>query len=569
MYQALYRKYRPRTFSDVCGQPHVTVTLQNGLEAGRISHAYLFTGSRGTGKTTCAKILAKAVNCLSPKAGNPCGECENCREIDGGNPDVLEIDAASNNGVENIRDIREKIHYVPAKLKYRVYIIDEVHMLSTGAFNALLKTLEEPPSHGIFILATTEVHKLPATIISRCQRFDFHRISVGEIKDRLMRVAELEGFALEPSAAAMIGRIADGGMRDALSLLDICAGRAETVDEQTVSAAAGLSDRSYLMTLAELIKAGDSGGVMKQVDELYAASCDMERLCEELIAFYRDIMLVRAVPNDETVVKVSGEEYLQLKEQAELCSLPAILSAMHVLEDCLNRMRRSAVRRVLLEMALLSLCNPEIDTGAEGLSARVAALEQRLQGMRFATAAPEPEKTNRDKITQIPPPRETSGKAARHDDDDRPPWEDADAPPPINEPMALPKQVTVKARQPAPAKELPPVQPAEGETALASWPEVLERLRPKNRLIYAVLQDSIAYVKDDLLLIDAKTDQFRDLVKGDFRHRDDIRDAAQAVTGKQFRLGPYSREQKESVKVQSDPIDGLSEKIIKSGYPVK
>ncbi|HCC34551.1 MAG TPA: DNA polymerase III subunit gamma/tau, partial [Ruminococcaceae bacterium] len=519
----------------------MTLTLQNGLEAGRISHAYLFTGSRGTGKTTCAKILAKAVNCLNPKNGNPCGECENCVDIDAGNLDVIEIDAASNNGVENIRDIRENIHYLPAKLKYRVYIIDEVHMLSAGAFNALLKTLEEPPAHGIFILATTEVHKLPATIISRCQRFDFHRISVEDIKNRLLFVAEKEGFELKPSAAAMIGRIADGGMRDALSLLDICAGRAEIIDERAVAAAAGLADRSYLAAISESIRTGDGGRVMKQVETLYAASCDMERLCEELIAFYRDLMLVCAVPGDETVINASEDEYLRLKEQAGEYTMPAILSAMRVLEDCLNRMKRSSVRRVLLEMALLSLCSPETDTGADGLCVRVAALEQKLHGMRLTESAPKSvavkaEKTGENARNSYP--AEQKEKPPVNADDDPPPWEDADAPPADDEPKSeQPEPITLKARRPAEQKELPSAQPAEGETVLASWPEVLERLRPKNRLIYAVLQDSIAYVRDGLLLIDAKTEQFRDLVKGDFRHRDDIRDAVMAVTGKQFRLG--------------------------------
>ncbi|MCQ2463438.1 MAG: DNA polymerase III subunit gamma/tau, partial [Clostridia bacterium] len=267
MYQVLYRKWRPRVFSDVVGQPHVTKTLASEILNKRLSHAYLFTGSRGTGKTTCAKILSKAVNCLSPVDGNPCNECEICRGIDSGAIlDVVEIDAASNNGVDNIRDIRDEVNFTPASCKYRVYIIDEVHMLSDGAFNALLKTLEEPPEHVIFILATTEVHKLPSTILSRCQRFDFRRIPSEDMAERMSYIASRENLTLEHDAAMLIARLADGALRDALSILDQCGTRSKNIDAQLVSDVAGLTGRVYLFELTNAVCKADSAAALDILD---------------------------------------------------------------------------------------------------------------------------------------------------------------------------------------------------------------------------------------------------------------------------------------------------------------
>ncbi|MDO5448424.1 MAG: DNA polymerase III subunit gamma/tau [Clostridia bacterium] len=283
MYQALYRKWRPQVFADVVGQDHITTTLMNEIETGRHSHAYLFTGSRGTGKTTCAKIFAKAVNCEHPINGDPCNECETCKGIDSGAiMDVIEIDAASNNGVDNIRDIRDEANFTPVNGKYRVYIIDEVHMLSTGAFNALLKTLEEPPAHVKFILATTEVHKLPATILSRCQRFDFKRITPEDIAKRLAYVAGEEGLELEADAAMLIARLADGALRDALSILDQCIGHSRHITLDVVNATVGLAGKEYLFALSASILNKDSASALAQINTLHNNSCDMERLCNEL-----------------------------------------------------------------------------------------------------------------------------------------------------------------------------------------------------------------------------------------------------------------------------------------------
>ena len=290
MYQALYRKYRPKNFDEVVGQEHITSVLKQEIASGRIGHAYLFTGTRGTGKTSCSKIIAKAVNCPHQQDGNPCGVCDICRGIDDGSIlDVTEIDAASNNGVDNIRQLREEANFTPAVTNYRVYIIDETHMLSTGAFNALLKIMEEPPEHVIFILATTEVQKVPVTILSRCQRYDFARITADDIAGRLRYVAEQEKIDLDPNAAQLIGRLADGAMRDALSILDTCAGVDNKVDEALVRRMAGVTDRGYLFEISDAIAARDSVAALEKISALRQQSVDMRRLCMELAGHYRNL----------------------------------------------------------------------------------------------------------------------------------------------------------------------------------------------------------------------------------------------------------------------------------------
>ncbi|MBP5617559.1 MAG: DNA polymerase III subunit gamma/tau, partial [Clostridia bacterium] len=346
MYRALYRAYRPRRFADVCGQPHVVRTLRRQVAEGQLSHAYLFTGSRGTGKTSCAKILAKAVNCLHPVDGDPCCECEICRGIDDESIlDVIEIDAASNNGVDDIRGLRDNTAFSPAAGKYRVYIIDEVHMLSGAAFNALLKTLEEPPEHVLFILATTEVHKLPATVLSRCQRFDFRRIAPEDIADRLTYVAGQEGFELTREAALLIARLADGAMRDALSLLDVCRAEGGKVDEETVVACAGLSGREYLAALLRACFAGDTAAALTKLADLYAQSKDMGRLCAELVAYLRDLMLIKTLRQPERMLVGSAAEIDEQEKLAGQTSLETILHAMDVFEAAGERMRAGADRR--------------------------------------------------------------------------------------------------------------------------------------------------------------------------------------------------------------------------------
>ena len=358
MYQALYRKWRPQTFADVIGQQHITDTLRAQLQSGRLSHAYLFTGTRGTGKTTCAKILARAVNCEHPVNGDPCNECAACRGIlDGSVLDVTEIDAASNNGVDNIRDLRDETRYTPAQVRKRVFIIDEVHMLSIGAFNALLKTLEEPPEHVLFILATTELHKVPATILSRCQRFDFRRIGAEDISRRLLDVAAGEGIALTEGAARLIARLADGAMRDALSMLDRAAA-AGAVDEKTVTAALGVMGQEDGIRLAEHLKTGDLAAAVGLLDEYYNAGRDLASVYDQMLGLIRDALLVKTSKTD----------------------VSALISPAYsrIISDSLDHMRTAANRRVEAELCAVRLCSLGADN-YDTLGGRVEALEEKLK----------------------------------------------------------------------------------------------------------------------------------------------------------------------------------------------
>ena len=376
MYQALYRKYRPKSFDDVVGQAHITRTLQNEVKTGKTAHAYLFTGSRGTGKTTCSKILAKAVNCPNAKDGNPCGECDICRGIDDGSiMDVLEIDAASNNGVDNIRQLREDAFFAPGQAKFRVYIIDETHMLSTGAFNALLKIMEEPPSHVLFILATTEVHKVPATILSRCQRFDFRRIGSEDIAGYLEKIAQNEGFSLDHSAALLIGKLADGGMRDAISLLDLCVSHGSEVTVEVVAQAAGLAGSAHLLALSRAFAEKDTARALELIGEYHEKSMDMERLCSDMVAFYRDLMLLKTVRDPEKLIVALPEEVAEMKPLAQSLSLSQILYCLSVLQETQNRMGRTSNRRTELEMSAVRVCNPAMDSSAEAVLTRLEELE--------------------------------------------------------------------------------------------------------------------------------------------------------------------------------------------------
>ena len=375
MYLALYRKYRPRTFDDVISQEHITTTLKNQLKNGQSSHAYLFTGSRGTGKTTCAKILAKALNCTNLKDGNPCLECDSCKSIDEDYSDITEIDAASNNSVDDVRIMKEESFYAPMSGKYKVYIIDEVHMLSIQAFNALLKLIEVPPAHVVFILATTEVHKVPATILSRCQRFEFRRIDINDSKKRLLWVAEQEGKTLTDDAAFLISRISEGGMRDALSLLDQCFSVSDNVTADTVRECAGISGSDYLFRIADLVYGCNSGELLLLLDELISKSKDVTRLCEELISHYRGLMLIKAGA-DALAVRVTSDDFEKLKEQSDRYSLEQIMRCISILSDTFSQMGRVRTPALLLEMCFIRLCTPKLDIDEKALSARIDRLEQ-------------------------------------------------------------------------------------------------------------------------------------------------------------------------------------------------
>lgn len=379
MYRVLYRKWRPQTFLDVSGQPHITETLMNEVRESRLAHAYLFTGSRGTGKTSCAKILSKAINCLHPVNGNPCNECDICKGIDNGSIlDVVEIDAASNRGIDDIRALREESAFTPAQTKYRVYIIDEVHMLTIEAFNALLKTLEEPPAHIVFILATTEVQKLPSTILSRCQRFDFRRISVDAIVSRLKYVCKNENVTIDNDSAVLIARIADGGMRDALSILDRCISISENIDTKVVSDAAGIMSKSHLFALSDSFKNKDASRALSIVDELHNSSCDTERLCSELTNHFRSLLIIKSVKNPENILVCTNEELDELKTLADKFSVDEILNIMNILSSAIASIKATQNRRIETEMAMIKICTPSASTDISSLISRIDELEKKV-----------------------------------------------------------------------------------------------------------------------------------------------------------------------------------------------
>ncbi|MBE6561060.1 MAG: DNA polymerase III subunit gamma/tau [Ruminococcaceae bacterium] len=388
MYQALYRKYRPAVFDDVYGQEHITSVLKYEVETSRVSHAYLFCGSRGTGKTTCAKILAKAVNCENPENGNPCCKCDSCRSIDAGSaPDVLEMDAASNNGVDYIRDIRDAVSYTPAMLKKRVYIIDEVHMLSTSAFNALLKTLEEPPEHVVFVLATTELHKLPSTIISRCQRFDFRRIPQSVLCERLYYIAEKENIRLDTEAAQRIARQAQGGMRDAISLFELCGGGGSDVTLERVDEILGLSGYDQLSNAASALARGDMKAMFGIIAEAAASSKDIAVFWQELTSFYRDLMVVKYCDNPQDYLDLTEQELQLLRKTAELMHIKTLIyHSSHLDEAMISMQRMPQMKRTIAEFACLKMCDPQLDVSPEALSARIGQLEDKIAMLEMGGA---------------------------------------------------------------------------------------------------------------------------------------------------------------------------------------
>ncbi len=378
MHLALYRKYRSATFDEVISQEHITTTLKNQIKAGTPAHAYMFTGSRGTGKTTCAKLMAKAVNCLSPVDGNPCGECESCKAIAAGCPDIIEMDAASNNGVDDVRALRDEVMYAPTVCRYKVYIIDEVHMLSSQAFNALLKTIEEPPPHVIFILATTEIHKVPATIASRCQQFRFSRIDVEESTKRLCEIAKKENVNITEDAARLISRLSDGGMRDAVSLLDQCISVSADIDEETVRTTAGIAGTEHLFTLAQCIHEQNAPEALKILDELHNQSKDLMLLLDELLSHFRNLCILSATNSDFSLIPAGSGTRNDLARQTKEFTLGEIMRCMDILQDCIARTPKTAKRKTVAEMCLIRLCTPRLDSDTSALSLRLEKLENRL-----------------------------------------------------------------------------------------------------------------------------------------------------------------------------------------------
>ncbi|MBQ5910914.1 MAG: DNA polymerase III subunit gamma/tau [Clostridia bacterium] len=545
-YKALYRKYRPQTFSEVYGQDHIVETLKGELAGGKISHAYLFTGTRGTGKTSCAKILAKAVNCQQNSGGDPCLSCEACALISEEEAtDIVELDAASNNGIDDVRILREQIAFSPTRLKYRVYIIDEVHMLSIQAFNALLKTLEEPPEHAIFILATTEVHKLPATILSRCQRFDFRRIEPEKITERINFIANAEGFNITPEAAALIAAAADGGMRDALSILDLCLSASKDITEETVAEVCGMSGNEYLNKLSEAVIAGDASAALSLIDDLYTGSVDMMRLAVDLAAHFRDIMVVKTVSSDKKPVVCSAAQLEIYKEKAQRFNIKDIMRAQELLSVCIASMQ-SANRRSLLEMTIIKLCRPELSSDIASLEKRVRDLELGTPKKVAAASAPAP-------VAEKPQPEKVEEKPQKAEKAAQPMPE----PVPQDEEIPLPEEDEAPAPMEAPLTEEPSSAPA--DTPIAEWSEILKILSKTAPLMHGVLNGSKAYINGPYLLIDAPNTGFKSLVNGENPvHREAIRRAAEQVLGQTYKLGPYKPK---SAEEDNDPLRAFANKL--------
>lgn len=510
MYRALYRKWRPYTFEDVVGQEAITSALCNQITAGKVAHAYLFTGTRGTGKTTCAKIFAKAINCEAPNGANPCGQCEPCVGIDNGSIlDVTEIDAASNNSVEDVRALREETAYRPSRCKYRVYIIDEVHMLSTSAFNALLKIMEEPPSHVVFILATTEIHKVPATIVSRCQRFDFGRIPAELIAQRLLFVAKEEGFALTAEAADLIARLADGALRDALSLLDTCSGSGEEVNEALVRRMAGVADKEYLFLLSAAVQANDIAGLVEQIAKLRAQSIDVRRLTEELVHHYRTLLLAAVQPSGALLQDLPQPEQQRYLSEAKTIGESASLDAVRRLTAAVDKMSRAPDPKIELEIALFDLCRPPVEAMAPVPHPVVQA------PAKPPVVAPEKE-AQISKAAPVPP---QSVEAAEKPE---PPKAPSPTPPPTP-----PKEVVAQA----PAG----LQPFDG------WAQVVEGMKGMDRMLHSFMISSKAYLDGKRVLIDGG-EMFLTYMRDYPEATEKVKTSIEQVTGVRYPVGPYKKD---------------------------
>ena len=582
MYRALYRKWRPQRFEDVVAQRGIVTALRNQVASGRVGHAYLFTGVRGTGKTTCAKIFAKAVNCLHPKDGDPCGECEICKGIDNGSIlDVVEMDAASNNGVDDIRDLRDETAYTPSACHYKVYIIDEVHMLSTAAFNALLKTLEEPPAHVIFILATTEIQKVPATILSRCQRYDFTRIGPEDIAQRVEYIAGQEGLELTTDGAELISRLADGAMRDALSILDTCAGVTAKIDADVVRRMAGVTDRSYLFRISDALEAQDGAAALAQLAALRQQSVDVKRLTEELIAHYRALMLA-ALPGGQSLLSgVSPEEEAQYLEKGPQLGQREAVRAIRTLGNALEHMTRGSDQRIELELALFTLSEPPQTAPAAAGSVQAAApAAPVVRPFVSAPAQPAPQPFVSTPVTPPPAvqeplpapaaeptsaPEEPAVSPASVPEEPAPAPAEEELPPPPDEPPVaesaplpwdepaapvtapLPEETPAEASAPtAPAPEYtadpalsrPRKVAAEGINPFEQWSEVVKLLQEKDPMLHSYLRKSKAYFDGTRVLIDGgKT--FRDFIRVNKDSQRLIKKLIAQVSGVAVPIGPY------------------------------
>lgn len=499
MYQALYRKWRPAFFDDVVGQEHITSILKSEVENGKLSHAYLFCGPRGTGKTTCAKIIAKAANCLSPENGNPCGKCEACLAIEAGTTtDVVEMDAASNNGVDSIRELRDGVVYTPADLKFRVYIIDEVHMLSISAFNALLKTLEEPPKHVLFILATTELHKIPATVLSRCQRFDFHRVALDAIVNRLRTVCAGEGITADTESLELIARLSQGGMRDSLNMLEYCAGDGGAITVDKAERLLGAASRTLLSALTNAVSAKDTARALAVIDEIHLSSRDIAVFWRELISFSRDMLIAVST-------KMQGVKDEVLRASASAFSLPRLLYVLGIFMNAEADMQKNpSGARLYAEMALIRACDSSLSEDTSALLERISALEDKLATGDFAAPKGVAQAPVQREILDIPEPPEYVGNF------EAPPLEayadiplEAIASAPAAPAPAIPAPKEEKQTE-APKKAEPEKQKRSGTEfegrklkGFRKWQEVVRRIAPTEALMAPFLQMAYAYEGSD------------------------------------------------------------------------
>ena len=502
MYQVLYRKWRPERFSDVIGQEHVTTTLRNEISLGRIAHAYLFTGSRGTGKTSCAKILSRAVNCLDSENGEPCGKCSSCVGIANGSVmDVVEMDAASNNSVDDIRTILDEVVFTPSDAKYRVYIIDEVHMLSPSAYNALLKTLEEPPAHVVFILATTEINKIPATILSRCQRFDFSRIDAHDMADRLIQIAAAENVELQNDAALLIATVADGAMRDALSILDRCIGLSDTITAEIVRDATGLSGRDYLFTLTDSVIKGDIPLAINTVNDLHKASKSMSLLCEELSEQFRSLMLLKTMHKAaEPLIIMTADEMEKARQQADQLDLSHTVFCIEALQSAREQMFKGGNNKIELETCMIKLCSPRLSTDMSAIIARLEKLER----THISAAVTQPKSSQNEPAPQQPVVKNS-----------------APAPSPVS--VSSRDKIAELSAKAVPMEE---------------WEDIIEAMKSITRVMATAFRGTKAYVSGNFVLIQAKDEAVLSHLRNP-EQKNKVRAAIRHVTGRDFNLGPY------------------------------
>ena len=620
MYLALYRKYRSATFDEVISQEHITTTLKNQIKTGTPAHAYLFTGSRGTGKTTCAKLMAKAVNCLSPVDGNPCGECECCKAIADGCPDIIEMDAASNNGVDDVRALRDEVMYAPTVCKYKVYIIDEVHMLSSQAFNALLKTIEEPPAHVIFILATTEVHKVPATIVSRCQQFRFSRIDIEASTARLCEIAGKEGAKITEDAARLISRLSDGGMRDAVSLLDQCMSVSRDIDEETVRTTAGIAGTEHLFALADCIQAHNTAQALKILDELHNESKDLMLLLDELTTHFRNLCMLSSTNMDFSLIPAGSGSRNDLAHQTEKFTLGEIMRCLDILQDCIAKTPKTAKRKTVAEMCLIRLCTPRLDSDTTALSLRLEKLEKKLDELdtdkiviQPRSTAPQPKSVptapdnteqvitnntavqinNAQDIPQEEPPfdiDEPTTAEAPQDNGGKPDWlfegtgnADTEEPPfDIDEPVSAeePKDI-------AEAQEVPPFDLDEPPEPIRSEPPVINNDTPLAKAqqteavdpLVAEITDGLPYIlqavlkqvkvtltETELVISNYQKFQYDFLTTGDSKER--LEAQAQQVLGRKVVM-TFDGKDKPHEEEKHDPVSDFLAKAEKAGVKIK